>query len=167
MNETKFINEIKKSFADMAGSQERELPITWKLRGSASTAGRPDLLVVDAGETFFVETKIEKIKPYMDLFKSLTKLQRINLQSIVAAGGNAFLAIMFEGKNKRVNKYGMVLILHEMANDEMELPESIVITTKKNEQGETTFEFPKHSFLIMRNKGRWNNLEFFRGNCHG
>lgn len=165
MNETKFVKQLKDSFLAMATDKERELPITWKLRGSASTAGRPDLLVVDAGKTFFIEAKIKKIKHEIDLMELVTALQRTNLESIVAAGGNAFLTTVFEKPGGKINKYGIIMILHEIINDQMKLPENIYIETSKNDEGDFTFILPKQSFLIMKTKTKWANTEFFRGNC--
>lgn len=166
MNETKFVKQLKDTFLAKASDENRELPVTWKLRGSASTAGRPDLLVVDAGKTFFIEAKYVKVKDKIDLLEPVTDLQRANLESIIAAGGNTFLATGFEKKNGKVNKYGIILSLHKMVNCEMKLPKKITIPTRVNGQEEITFALPRHSFLIMNRKSKWFNTEYFRDNCN-
>jgi hypothetical protein len=165
MNETKFVTQLKNSFRAEAADENRPEPVVYKIRGSASTAGRPDLLVIDAGKTFFIEAKYVKVRDRLDLLLPVTDLQRTHLENIIAAGGNAFLATAFEKKGGCVNRYGLVLVLHEMIDDELKLPKRIVIQMGLSKDNEFTFTLPKHSFLIFQRKSKWANTEFFRGNC--
>lgn len=152
MNETRFIQELKKSFS--------ESTIFWKLRGSASTAGRPDLLVIDSGKTFFIETKVlaTKRNTNINIIKLLTPLQKVNLERIIMAGGNAFLVVLFDGEK---SKYAAAIVLHKIINSFSEtLPDAIII-----ELNDISFTIPEKCFMINKNKGRWYGLDYFTKRC--
>ena len=156
MNETKFIKELRQSFVNSAVRNNRETPLTWKLRGSASTAGRPDLIIIDRGKTFFIETKVCTLKQNIDLMSLLSPLQRVNLELIIAAGGNAFLVVLLR------DRYAIAVKLHEMTMFSDLLPETLHVCSLEEFD---PFYIPDTSFLLTKVKGQWHGVEHFALAC--
>ena len=95
-NETKFINELKRAIQAHEKKHSSSNSVIWKIRGTASSSGRPDLLVI-TDSSYFIEAKVVPIKDIYkskrDLFKLPTRQQLAHLVMIAQAGAEAYLAI--------------------------------------------------------------------------
>lgn len=148
LNETKFIGELKKSFA-YCYRKEQHLPLFWKLRGTAATSGRPDILIINKGYTFFIETKVKKATKSCNVLSGVTALQRANLLKIVSRGGIAYVCVQI------AKDIAIVVDLNKYYETYSEMPEKLNI----NLAGKTFL-----SFVITKSKAIWDVTEFDRRN---
>lgn len=116
INETTFIKQLRNSFKAIDPDC-----LTWKLRGTAATAGRPDLLVVSQGQTFMIETKVKALKKELDLMELPTTLQKTIHKQIIAAGGQVFLATLI------TDTAAIVIDLTQCTKHHKEFPETFYV----------------------------------------
>jgi len=154
--ETKFVNELKRSW-----QHDDQHTLIWKLRGTAATAGRPDLFVVNRSQAFLAEVKINHVNKQKDLLRAATALQRANMRAICDAGGRVFLITQV------CKDIAIVLDLYHCKMYHGFFTEKFIISVSANIDDYFTSHdhCPRCIFYLFKRGKIWTNINRFAKHC--